>query len=74
MKTFSCFDSAEPLIQEAKFKLIVTEAKELFMQNWLSYCQSYERNLKLNNPVLFNIPKWRSKQWYYAKAEYLQVN
>ncbi|CAH8654066.1 unnamed protein product [Schistosoma bovis] len=63
---------AEPLIQEAKFKLIVTEAKELFMQNWLSYCQSYERNLKLNNPVLFNIPKWRSKQWYYAKAEYLQ--
>uniref|UniRef100_A0A5K4F0H3 Zn_dep_PLPC domain-containing protein n=1 Tax=Schistosoma mansoni TaxID=6183 RepID=A0A5K4F0H3_SCHMA len=63
---------AEPLIQEAKFNLIVTEAKELFMQNWLSYCQSYERNLKLNNPVLFNIPKWRSKQWYYAKAEYLQ--
>ncbi|CAH8579427.1 unnamed protein product [Schistosoma turkestanicum] len=65
---------AEPLIQEAKFKIILMEAKELFMQNWLSYCQLYERNLKLNNPILFNIPKWRSKQWYYAKAEYLQAH
>ncbi|KAH8866061.1 Solute carrier family 13 (Sodium-dependent dicarboxylate transporter) member 2/3/5 [Schistosoma japonicum] len=65
---------AEPLIQEASFKLILTEAIELFMQNWLLYCQSYERNLKLNNPILFNIPKWRSKQWYSTKAEYLKAH
>ncbi|KAK4475935.1 hypothetical protein MN116_001175 [Schistosoma mekongi] len=65
---------AEPLIQEALFKLILTEAIELFMQNWLLYCQSYERNLKLNNPILFNIPKWRSKQWYSTKAEYLKAH
>ncbi|CAH8624316.1 unnamed protein product [Heterobilharzia americana] len=65
---------AEPLIQEASFKLIMAEANEVFLQNWVSYCQSFDRSLKLNNSILFNIPKWRSRQLYRAKEEYLQVH
>ncbi|VDQ03854.1 unnamed protein product [Trichobilharzia regenti] len=72
----NCFSyqyEAEVLIQEASFKLILEEAKEIFLQNWLSYRQSFDQSLRLNNPILFNTPRWRARKWYRARQEYLQV-
>nr|CAH8870556.1 unnamed protein product [Trichobilharzia regenti] len=65
---------AEVLIQEASFKLILEEAKEIFLQNWLSYRQSFDQSLRLNNPILFNTPRWRARKWYRARQEYLQAH
>ncbi|BHF75519.1 hypothetical protein SprV_0501861500 [Sparganum proliferum] len=62
---------SETLVQQAQFNLATIEARAELADSWISYKEATEKQLQVQHPILWNLPRWRNEKIKSAKVKFM---